>query len=79
MSYEIQLLQSRIDSRPLIDTYALLLSHHVFYTVSKVYLGIIFLIGIVGGGVQLDPLCTAVTNRTIVPAPGDYDDGKLVK
>jgi hypothetical protein len=38
---------------------------------------LIFLIGIVGrggGGVQLGPLCTAATNRPIVPAPGDYDD-----
>jgi hypothetical protein len=26
-----------------------------------------------GGGVQLGPLGTAVTNRPIVPAPGDYD------
>jgi hypothetical protein len=34
---------------------------------------IIFLIGIVGGGVQLGPLGTAATNRSIVPAPGDYD------
>jgi hypothetical protein len=28
-----------------------------------------------GGGVQLGPLGTAATNRPIVPAPGDYDDG----
>jgi hypothetical protein len=28
------------------------------------------------GGVQLDPLGTAATNRPIVPAPGDYDDGE---
>jgi hypothetical protein len=35
-----------------------------------------FLIGIVGGGVQLGPLGTAATNRPIVPAPGDYDDGE---
>jgi hypothetical protein len=34
-------------------------------------------IGIVGGGVQLGPLGTAATNRPIVPAPGDYDDGKI--
>jgi hypothetical protein len=34
---------------------------------------LIFLIGIVGGGVQLGPLDTAATNRPIVPAPGDYD------
>jgi hypothetical protein len=33
-----------------------------------------FLIGRVGGGVQLGPLGTADTNRTIVPTPGDYDD-----
>jgi hypothetical protein len=31
----------------------------------------------VGGGVQLDPLGTAATNRPIVPAPGDYDDGVI--
>jgi hypothetical protein len=36
-----------------------------------------FLIGIVGGGVQLGPLSTAATNRPIVPAPGDYDDGEI--
>jgi hypothetical protein len=29
----------------------------------------------VGVGVQLGPLGTAATNRPIVPAPGDYDDG----
>jgi hypothetical protein len=34
-------------------------------------------IGIVGGGVQLGPLGTATTNRPIVPAPGDYDDGEI--
>jgi hypothetical protein len=31
----------------------------------------------VGGGVQLGPLGTAATNRPIVPAPGDYDDGEI--
>jgi hypothetical protein len=36
-----------------------------------------FLIGIVGGGVQLGPLGTAATNRPTVPAPGDYDDGEI--
>jgi hypothetical protein len=35
-----------------------------------------FLIGIVGGGFHLGPLGTAATNRPIVPAPGDYDDGE---
>jgi hypothetical protein len=28
-------------------------------------------------GVQWGPLGTAATNRPIVPAPGDYDDGKF--
>jgi hypothetical protein len=37
---------------------------------------LIFLIGIVGGGVQLDPLGTAATNRPIVPAQ-DNDDGEI--
>jgi hypothetical protein len=36
-----------------------------------------FLMGIVGGGVQLGPLGTSATKRPIVPAPGDYDDGKI--
>jgi hypothetical protein len=36
-----------------------------------------FLIGIVGGGVQLGPLGTAATNTPIVPAPGDYDNGEI--
>jgi hypothetical protein len=31
----------------------------------------------VGGGVQIGPLGTAATNRTIVPAPGDSDDGVI--
>jgi hypothetical protein len=31
----------------------------------------------VGGGVQLGPLGTAATNRPIVPAPVDYDDGEI--
>jgi hypothetical protein len=30
-----------------------------------------------GGGVQLGPLGTAATNRPIVPAPVDYDDGEI--
>jgi hypothetical protein len=36
-----------------------------------------FLIGIVGGGIQLGPLSTAATNRPTVPAPDDYDDGEI--
>jgi hypothetical protein len=31
----------------------------------------------VGSGVQLGPLGTAATNRPIVPAPRDYDDGEI--
>jgi hypothetical protein len=31
----------------------------------------------VGGGVQLGSLSTTATNRPIVPAPGDYDDGEI--
>jgi hypothetical protein len=30
-----------------------------------------------GGGVLLDPIGTTATNRSIVPAPGDYDDGEI--
>jgi hypothetical protein len=37
----------------------------------------VFLIGIVGSGVQLGPFGTAATNRPIVPAPGDYYDGEI--
>jgi hypothetical protein len=37
----------------------------------------LFLIGIVGGGVQLGPLGTAATNTPIVPAPAHYDDGDI--
>jgi hypothetical protein len=36
-----------------------------------------FLIGILGGGLQLGPQGTAATNRPIVPDPGDYDDGEI--
>jgi hypothetical protein len=35
------------------------------------------IIGIVGVRVQFGPFGTAATNRSIVPAPGDYDDGKI--
>jgi hypothetical protein len=31
----------------------------------------------VGAGVQLGPFGTAATNRTIVLAPGDYDDEEI--
>jgi hypothetical protein len=37
----------------------------------------IFFTGIVGGGVQLGPLCTAATNRTTEPVIGDYNDGEI--
>jgi hypothetical protein len=35
-----------------------------------------WLIGTLGGGVQLSPLGTAA-NRPIVPASGDYDDEEI--
>jgi hypothetical protein len=44
---------------------------------SQFCVGKLFLIGIVGGGVQLCPLGTASTNTLIVPAPGDYDDREI--
>jgi hypothetical protein len=37
----------------------------------------LFLIGVVGNGVQLGPLGTAATNSPTVPAPGDYDDEEI--
>jgi hypothetical protein len=37
----------------------------------------IFFIIIVGGGIQWGSLGTAATNKPIVPAPGDYDDGEI--
>jgi hypothetical protein len=40
------------------------------------FLGV-FLIGTVGGGVQLSALGTEATNWPLVPAPGDYDDGEI--
>jgi hypothetical protein len=40
-------------------------------------MSVFFLIVIVGGGVQLGPLGTAASNRPIVPAPGDYDNGEI--
>jgi hypothetical protein len=45
-------------------------------TVHK-YILFYFLIFIVGGGVQLGRLGTAVTNRPIVPTSGDYDYGEI--
>jgi hypothetical protein len=36
-----------------------------------------FLTGIVGGGIQMGPLGTAATNRSIVPPPGDCDDREI--
>jgi hypothetical protein len=38
---------------------------------------LLLFIGIVGGGVQLDPLETAATSRPMVPASSDYDDGEI--
>jgi hypothetical protein len=47
------------------------------YKGSSFVIMFIFLIGIVEVGVQFGALCTAATNRPIVSAPGDYDDGKI--
>jgi hypothetical protein len=44
--------------------------------VEKFLRNVFFLIGIVGGGVQLGALGPAAINRPIVPAPGDYDNGE---
>jgi hypothetical protein len=38
---------------------------------------LVFLICLVGGGVQLGPLGTVATDWPIVPAQGDYDDGEF--
>jgi hypothetical protein len=38
---------------------------------------IFFLNWYIGGGVQLGPLGTTATNRPIMPAPGDYDNGVI--
>jgi hypothetical protein len=35
----------------------------------------VFLIGLVGDGIQLGPLGTSATNWPIVPAPSSYKDG----
>jgi hypothetical protein len=51
------------------------LGHGLF--VMNTYSTGFFLIGIVGGGVHLGALSTAATNRPVVPAPGDYDDGEI--
>jgi hypothetical protein len=37
----------------------------------------IFKFGNRGGGVQLGPLGITATDRPIVPALGDYDDGEI--
>jgi hypothetical protein len=49
----------------------------VRYSKKKHNVSDFFSIDIVGGGVLLGPLGTAATNRPIVPAPGDYDDGEI--
>jgi hypothetical protein len=36
-----------------------------------------FLIGMERGRVQLGPLGPATTNKPVVPAPGEYDDGEI--
>jgi hypothetical protein len=46
----------------------------LFIEITQSVYFVVILIGIVRGGVQLEPLGTAATNRPTVPAPGDYDD-----
>jgi hypothetical protein len=36
-----------------------------------------FFLNLYSGGWKQGPLDTAATNRSIVPAPGDYDDGEI--
>jgi hypothetical protein len=43
----------------------------------KINYTIYFVIGIMGGGVQMGPLDTAATIRPIVQGPGDYDNGEF--
>jgi hypothetical protein len=66
--------------RPVISYYLfpnIFLSIQAWFTFNFARQSLIFLIGIVGGGVQLGPLGTAATSRPVVPAPGDYDDGEI--
>jgi hypothetical protein len=37
----------------------------------------LFFLIVIVGVVQLGPLGTAATDRPVVPAPGDYDDGEI--
>jgi hypothetical protein len=48
----------------------------VCFLILRQQCNIIFLYWFGGGGIQ-GPLGTAATNRPIVPAPGDYDDGEI--
>jgi hypothetical protein len=48
-----------------------------YRTISGKDWSIFFLICIVRGGVQLGPPGTAATNKPIVPAPSDSDDGEI--
>jgi hypothetical protein len=49
--------------------------HNVIFCMLSLLL--IFLIRIMGGGIQLGPLGTAATDRPIVPTPSDYDEGEI--
>jgi hypothetical protein len=54
--------------------------HYVNTDIYNHYMLLIVVIqhkSIIEGGVQLGPLGTTATNRPIVPAPGDYDDGEI--
>jgi hypothetical protein len=52
-------------------------SFHTAYHMAGRSLLLLFLIRIVGGGVELGPLGTAATTRPTVPTPGDYEVGEF--
>jgi hypothetical protein len=49
----------------------------LFIRIYVIYLNIISFNWYSGGGIQLGSLGTAATSRSIVSAPGDYDDGEI--
>jgi hypothetical protein len=55
----------------------IMILNYTFLAVVQFTSLIFFLIGIVSGGVQLGPLGTTATNRPVVTATGDYDDGEI--
>jgi hypothetical protein len=49
----------------------------MYHTLDKLYINYDFLIGIMGGGIQLGPLGMTAINRPILPAPSAYGDGEI--